>query len=138
MSTKLATLSSTGFANSLIETLDKLLTYAFLTDVEQSQIVNPVSIVSMPAIIQRNLGDIPGLVDDATRSLEAYFKGNFSEVVVNVTAREINNRPEHVNLVVNLGISHGPDTAKLIKSFSTYKGKLQEFIVINNTGEQAG
>ncbi len=138
MGIMLATLSSAGWSNSLPKTLDNLLTYAFLTDVEQSQIVPAISIVSMPAIIQRNLGDIPGLIDDATRSLETYFRNTFDEVVINVTAREIDNKPERVNLVINIGIQHGVNTAKLVKSFSTYKGKLQEFIIINNTGEQVG
>lgn len=136
MSIKMATLSSSGWSNSLQETLDRKLSYLFLTDIEQSQFINPASIASISAIIQKNVGDIPGLIEQATNVIENYFKGTFDSVVVSVITKDYSEQePEKINLVINIGIGHQGDVAKLVRGFSTYNGKLKKIISYNNTGE---
>ncbi len=135
MTVYVPTLSKAGWSKGLAERLDYILSDFFTSEYSQSYIFSG-SISSLPYLMQRYQGDIPGLVAATRTTLEDYLGGYFESVIVDVTSNHgvIENPTNIVTLTIYCQVIENGKQYSVAKQIESIDSKINKIVNFNNTG----
>lgn len=128
------TLTPAGWVTNVVDKLDFLITYAFLSNYSQTNIYAG-KVTSIPWLIQKHGADVDGLMSQMTVSLEQYFRRYFDEVAVVVERSKLDNPASNkvtMSLIVNVtddGIKYS-----LAHAISMKDSNFLSYAKLNNEG----
>ena len=132
------TLSRAGWSKSPAEMVDFLLSDFFIAEYSQSYLYKD-NITSLPYLIQRYQGDVPGLVEAMRRYLEDYLGSYLDDILVDVTsdAGTSENPTSAVAITIYIQFSRNGVVYSVGKLIETLNSRIKKIVNLNNTGALA-
>lgn len=128
------TLSPAGWITNIVDKLDFLITYTFLSNYSQSNIYKG-KIVSIQWMIQEYGSDLTRLTSYMTISLEEYFKRYFDEAVVIVERSKLDDPSSNkVTLSLIVNVTDNGVMYSLAHSVSMANSVFSGYAKLNNEG----
>ena len=126
------TLSPAGWVKNIVDKLDFLATYIFLSNYSQS-VIYADKIVSIPWLIQQYGNDLNSLMQHMTITLEEYFKRYFDEASV-VVERSSKDDPasNRVSLSLIVNVIEDGQQYSLAHAVSMEKSVFLGYAKLNN------
>lgn len=135
MSYKVPTLSRAGWADSVEEKVDYLVSDFFCAEASQSYLFDG-SIASLTRLIQYHQGDISGLIDGVRNTLQTYLRAYFEDVIIDVSsnANTAANPTSSVELRIYCQVVENGKQYSIGHLLSTSGDKISKIIKFNNEG----
>lgn len=129
------TLSTQGFVYDQAGKIDYLLSHFFLSDYNQTYLY-PGTVSSLPEIIQKNGGEVNGVIHDLTRKLKDYLGRYYDSIDLDIYSPNNNDADvsTKAELVISLSVVDGNKSTEFTRLLRTTNSKMSEIIRINNDG----
>jgi len=137
MVTKVPTMSTSGWVESISEKADRLMSYYFVSDFSQTHLY-PNEICSLPYQIQQAGHDRQALQRLMSDNLQRYLGRYFESADISVRTDDINPLdPNRTQVTVNINVVENGERYNLGRLINVVNSKIAEIIDINNFGDQA-